>query len=117
MRRSLATAAVLALTLAGTAGCSEDEPDTPDTETIEITFEGDTVTPNGERVEVATGQDIELVVKADAAGEIHVHADDEYTLEYTEGTTTFPLEPIDKPGVVDVESHDLDQIIVQLEVE
>ena len=84
--------------------------------TIEITFEGGTVEPSGDRIEVAVDQPIELVVKADEGGEIHVHSTPEQEFEYSEGTTTLPL-TIDKPGVVDVESHDLDQVIVQLEVE
>ena len=59
----------------------------------------------------------ELVVKADAPGEIHVHTKpDEQEFEYAEGTTTLPL-TIDKPGLVDIESHDLEKVIVQLEVE
>jgi hypothetical protein len=84
--------------------------------TIDVTFEGDTVTPNGERVEVETGQPVELSITADAPGEIHVHSDPEQTLDYDEGTSTVEIDPIDQPGVVDVESHDLDVVIVQLEV-
>ena len=45
-----------------------------------------------------------------------MHSKPEQELEYGEGTTTLPL-TIDKPGVVDVESHDLEKVIVQLEVE
>ena len=91
--------------------------DGPPTETIEITFDGDTVTPNGERVEVSRTRPSSWWSRPTQPGEIHVHSDPEQELEYSEGTTTLPLDPIDKPGVVDVESHDLDQIIVQLEVE
>ena len=119
MRRTLATAAMLALTLAGTVACGEDEdPGTSsqDPKVIEITFEGDTVSPAGDRISVDVGQPIDLVVKADSAGEIHVHSDPDQELTYGEGTTTLSL-TIDEPGVVDVESHDLEQIIVQLEVE
>ena len=119
MRRTLATAAGLVLTLVGAAACGEDEETgntTQDPEVIEITFEGDTVTPAGDRVNVDVGQSVELVVKADAAGEIHVHSDPEQELSYGEGTTTLTL-TIDDPGIVDVESHDLGQVVVQLEVE
>jgi len=118
MRRVLAIAAVLACTLAAAAGCGDDdEPEGPvGTKTIEITFADGTVTPNGERVEVKVGQPIELVVKAEQEGEIHVHSTPEQEFTYSEGTTTLPL-TIDKAGVVDVESHDLEQVIVQLEVE
>ncbi len=117
MLRTLAAGAALALCLSGLAACGEDEPDAPRTPvTIEVTFDGDSVTPNGERVDVAVGQPVVLEVTADEAGEIHVHSDPEQELEYAAGTTTLELDPIDKPGVVDVESHDLEATIVQLEV-
>ena len=84
--------------------------------TIEVTVEGDTVTPNGERVDVDRGEEVQLVVTADAAGEIHVHSDPEQEFEYDAGTTTLTLTNLDRPGVVEVESHTLDKVIVQLEV-
>jgi hypothetical protein len=116
-RRLAAGAAVLALAL-GTAACGDDEPapeTSGETQTIEVTFEGGSVTPNGERVQVDVDQEVELVVQADEGGEIHVHSTPEQTLEYGAGTTTLPI-TLDQPGVVEVESHDLDQVIVQLEV-
>jgi hypothetical protein len=119
MRRLAATAAALVLPLTAATACGDDAPapggDVATTQQIEVVFADGTVTPNGERVEVGAGDKIELVVKADAGGEIHVHADPEQTLEYGAGTTTLPI-TIDQPGVVEVESHDLDQVIVQLEV-
>jgi hypothetical protein len=121
MRRMIATVAVLAFTLALSAGCGDDEksPDNSDhpaeTKSIAVTVTGDTVTPNGDRVQVAVGQKIELVVTADAAGEIHVHSSPEQEFHYKAGTTTIPLAPIDKPSIVDVESHTLEKTIVQLE--
>jgi hypothetical protein len=118
MLRALASATVLSLSLLGLTACGGDDPaDAPTTPvTIDVTISGDTVTPNGERVKVAVGQPVELVVDADAAGEIHVHSDPEQEFEYDAGTTTIDLDPIDKPGVVDVESHTLDVVFVQLEV-
>ncbi len=83
--------------------------------TVEITFEGDEVTPSGERVEVDRGQPVDLVVTADAPGEIHVHSNPEQELAYEAGETTLEL-AISEPGVVEVESHDLEELIVQLEV-
>ena len=44
-----------------------------------------------------------------------MHSEPEQELEYDAGTTTLDL-TIDRPGVVEVESHTLDQVIVQLEV-
>jgi cytoskeletal protein RodZ len=94
-----------------------DDTQTPEPErpTIEITFEGDTVTPNGERVAVPLGEEIDLVVTADAPGELHVHSTPEQELAYEAGTSTLPL-VIDQPGIVEVESHDLELVVVQLEV-
>lgn len=116
MRRFAIVAAVLAaVTLV--AGCNDDTGSTSSgTKSIDITFSGDSVTPNGERVTVKAGQPIELVVKADKAGEIHVHSNPEQELEYGVGTTTLKL-TIDQPGIVPVESHSLDKTILQLEVQ
>jgi len=83
---------------------------------ITVTFSGDSVTPNGERVDVSTGQDVRLEVTADKPGEIHVHSNPEQQLEYSKGTSTVTIKGIDAPGQVDVESHALDKLIVQLEV-
>ena len=94
-----------------------DSTQTPEAErpTIEITFEGGTVTPNGERVAVPMGQEIDLVITADRPGELHVHSTPEQELSYEAGTSTLPL-VIDQPGIVEVESHDPALVIVQLEV-
>jgi hypothetical protein len=83
---------------------------------IDVTFSGGSVTPNGERVDVSTGQPIKLRVTADAPGEIHVHSSPEQQLSYPKGTSTVTIKAIDAPGEVDVESHALDKVIVQLEV-
>ena len=122
MRRALATLAALTLTLGATAACGDDSSSpsgsgsSDEPQVIEVTVDGDSVTPNGDRVEVQHGQPIELEVTADAPGEIHVHSDPEQELEYDKGTSTVEIEPIDAPGIVDVESHTLDKTIVQLEV-
>ena len=122
-RRAIATAAVLLLTAASAVACgSSDTGNTASSggdttpKVIEVTFDGDSVTPPGERVDVSVGQPIELKVTADAPGEIHVHSSPEQELEYAEGTSTVDLKPIDKPGIVEVESHALEKTIVQLEV-
>lgn len=109
--------------LAGAAlsACGTDDKDngsdngSEDPAVIEITFEDGEVTPNGDRVEVETGQPIDLEVTADEPGEIHVHSDPEQEFEYVAGNTTLEMQ-FDRPGVVTVESHNLDQVIVQLEV-
>jgi hypothetical protein len=118
IRRALAALTLVACT-AGLSACGDDSSgdgkDLP-TKTINVTISGDSVTPNGDRVDVKVNQPIELVVKADAEGEIHVHSSPEKELEYGVGTTTLPAFKIDKPGIVVVESHELEKTIVQLEV-
>lgn len=88
---------------------------TPAAQTIDITVEGDTVNPSGERVDATAGEEIILHVTADAPGEIHVHSTPEQQLSYEPGTSDLSL-TIDQPGLVEVESHTLDLVIVQLEV-
>jgi hypothetical protein len=90
---------------------------TPKGVTIQVTFTDDHVTPNGERIEVEHGRNVTLVVTAEEPGEIHVHSTPEQELEYEAGTTDLTITNLDQPGVVDVESHDLDKVIVQLEVQ
>jgi hypothetical protein len=102
-------------TASETATQSPTETATPDAQTIDIAVSGDTVTPSGERVDAKVGEEIILHVTADAPGEIHVHSTPEQELSYDAGTTDLPL-TIDQPGLVDVESHTLDLVIVQLEV-
>lgn len=121
MRRTAALLIALVLSAGALAGCGEDQSgDSPtgtttESGTIEVTFSGDSVTPNGERVEVGRGEQVTLVVKADEPGEIHVHSTPEQEFSYDAGTTELEL-TIDEPGVVDVESHHLEVVIVQLEV-
>lgn len=124
MRRVATLAAVSLLVLPLSAACGGDSDsdsgaaagssDKP--VTIKVTFDGEEVTPNGERVDVGTGQDVVLDVTADAPGEIHVHSTPEQELEYQAGDTTLTISGLDQPGIVEVESHSLDKVIVQLEV-
>ena len=131
MRRNLAVLAVLISALTLTTGCGDDADDagngstsssgntTEDTTeplVIEVKIKGESVTPNGERFDVNTGQEVQLDVTADAPGEIHVHSTPEQELEYDEGESTLTIEGMDRPGTVDVEVHDLDKVLVQLEV-
>ena len=119
-------AAVSCLTLLAVAGCSEDSGEssgpaasgesTPQEQApIEITLEGDTVSPMGERIEVALGEPVRLVVTADREGSLHVHSTPEQEVDFTEGTSEHEI-VLDQPGIVEVESHDPDLVVLQLEV-
>ena len=118
-------AASLSLTACG-GGTEDTQPSGPATSagaaspsasgtTVDITIKGGKVTPNGERVKAEIGAPVTLKIDADTAGEIHVHSTPEQEIEFEKGTSTHRL-TIDQPGIVDVEDHALEQVIVQLEV-
>jgi hypothetical protein len=86
-----------------------------DTVAVTVTREGDSFTPNGERVGLEIGQTLVLTIDADEAGELHVHSTPEQDIAYDEGTSEHEI-TVDRPGVVEVESHDPDIIVLQLEV-
>jgi hypothetical protein len=126
------TAAVLVILVTLLGACTGDEQSgdqpAPDSgaehgssgqidasEPIEITVDGNEVTPNGERLEVERGQTLQFVVTSDRAGEFHVHSTPEQVLSFDEGTTELQL-TIDRPGVADMELHDPSVTVLQLEV-
>lgn len=128
MRRVLAPLPTLVLPLVlpfvvavalGAGGCATDGPDAAaadgDGVVVEVMIEDGEARSPVERVEVDAGEQVELVVMADSAGELHVHADPERKITYEFGTTTFALQ-VDRPGLVEVELHHSDQLLVQLEV-
>ncbi len=87
----------------------------PSGTTIDITFKGDTVDPNGVQKKVKAGKPITLHIVADKPGELHVHSSPEQEIKYDAGTSDKEL-TIDRPGIVEVESHTLEQLVVVLEV-
>ena len=113
---------VLALTLGLTACGGDDSPadsagPTKDGDSVAITVtrKGDQFTPNGERVELGVDQTLKLTIDADVAGELHVHSTPEQEIAYDAGSSEHEL-VIDRPGVVEVESHEPDVVLLQLEV-
>ena len=115
---------VLAASLAACGGDDDADPPTGsqdvttqdgDAVAVTITREDDSFTPNGERVELAVDQTLVLTVDSDEAGEIHVHSTPEQEITYDAGTSEHEL-VIDRPGVVEVESHEPDVVLLQLEV-
>jgi hypothetical protein len=82
---------------------------------VRITIAGDKIDPAGSRVQVKKGEPVTLLINADKAGELHVHSTPEQHVEFPAGSSAATL-TIDQPGVVEVEDHALDKLIVQLEV-
>ena len=84
---------------------------------IDITFNGKSVTPNGDRVNVKAGQNVEFLVKADSAGQIHVRSTPKKQFDYNAGTTEIRVGSFGQPGLVKVESRTLNKTIVQLQIQ
>lgn len=124
-RLSPLTASLVLVLAAGLSACGGGDADGPagspgatrdgDRVAVTVTREGDSFTPNGERVELAVDQTLVLTVDADEAGEIHVHSTPEQEIAYDAGTSEHEL-VIDRPGVVEVENHEPDVVLLQLDV-
>lgn len=122
--RLAAGAAVTCLALLGLSACGEDETDPSGTtgsdstsqeqSPIRVTVEGDSIQPAGERVEVAVDEPIVIEVTSDRDGELHVHSTPEQEIAFTTGTSEHEI-TLDRPGVVEVEAHDPDLVVLQLE--
>jgi hypothetical protein len=95
------------------AGTETSEP--PSGTTIDISIQGGKVDPSGERVKAEVGEPVTLNIDAEKAGELHVHSTPEQEIAFPAGRSTKKL-TIDQPGIVDVEDHELEQVIVQLQV-
>jgi len=82
---------------------------------IEIEIEHGRVTPSGERVDVQIGEPIRLVVDSDAADELHVHSTPEHSFPVKAGDDDKQFEfTLNQPGVVEVELHELGDVVVSL---
>ena len=105
---------------AASAGTPDPTPsaDAADRVVVDITIADGKVTPNGEKVDVAVGQEVELNVTSDADDEIHAHTDDAdgYELEVKAGVPTTGRFTVSSAGSFEVESHHLEKIIVILNV-
>lgn len=95
-------------------GSSESPTQDGAPDPIEITIADGGISPNGVRLEVPVGEPVTLVITADVAGSLHVHSTPEQEIEYSVGTTEHEVR-IDRPGVVEVESHDPTLVVLQLE--
>jgi hypothetical protein len=118
MRTLIVIAAALVAASPALVSCSSDSGGSSSggPTSIHITIKGGKVTPNGDRVKATVDKPITLHIDADSSGEIHVHSTPEQEIEFPKGTSTKKL-TIKQPGIIDVEDHKLNQVIVQLQVE
>jgi len=82
---------------------------------IDISYKNGTFDPQGSTVKVPLGKPVTLHVTADKGGELHVHSTPEAHVEFGVGETSKTL-TFDRPGVVEVESHDTGAVVVLLQV-
>ncbi len=102
---------------AGASSTVAPEP-AADAVVIEVTLAEEGPTPRGDRVDVAIGQTVRLVVtnQSDEGDEVHVHSDPEHSLDVAAGASGELEFTVDRPGQVAVESHHSGAVIVQLVV-
>jgi hypothetical protein len=92
---------------------SPAEPDAPIT--LQITIDGDQVTPNGQLIELFVGEPVLLRFASNRAGELHVHSKPEQVVDFPTGTSSQEL-VVETPGVVEIEDHATGVVVAQLEV-
>lgn len=117
------------------AGCAEGAEPTPSTSptsaapgsaspqtseaaegvTVDLTYKDGTFEGQGNTVKVPVGEPVTLHVTADKGGELHVHSTPETTIAFIAGETSRTL-TFDRPGVIEVESHDTGALVVNLQV-
>lgn len=103
---------------AASVGASSSAPSastSADALTVDITITGGDVTPNGQKLDVAVGQEIVLNVISDEDDDIHAHTDgDGYELAVQAGEPATGSFTLASAGSFEVESHHLDKVIVIL---
>jgi hypothetical protein len=80
-----------------------------------VTIRGDQVTPSAKRVDLGVGERLSVTVTSDRAGELHVHSSPEQELSFRAGTTALDI-VVQSPGLVEVEEHESDAVILRLYV-
>jgi heme/copper-type cytochrome/quinol oxidase subunit 2 len=112
--------AVIALAVAATsmlAGCggSSETSGAAKTDVIKVAVKDGKVTPATHRVKVNQGDTVRLEVTTDTADEVHVHGIN-IEKETVAGKPTRITFKADEPGVYEVETHETELQLMQLEV-
>jgi hypothetical protein len=118
-----ALAAAVVMTTA-VASCGGDDADSPSSETdsetdpvvLDVTIADGAVTPSGEQLEAAVGQEIELRVTSDAPDELHVHSSPEQEFAVEPGEDQVFTFTIDQPGQIEIETHETETVVAEVEV-
>ena len=102
-------------TSAVTSSSGPSAPTTGEALTVDITIAGGDVTPNGQKLDVAVGQQVVLNVTSDEDDDIHAHTGgDGYELAVRAGEPATGSFTLASAGSFEVESHHLEKVIVIL---
>lgn len=104
-------------TTTGAAGPSVSTQAGPSsTRRVVITLAADgSVTPNGERIDLAVGEPLALEVRGQRDDELHVHGIDQ-GIPVAAGDTVTETIIFDTPGSYEVESHDPARVVIIIRV-
>jgi hypothetical protein len=72
---------------------------------VDVTVQGDQVSPNAEVLEVEVGEPITLQITSDRPGELHIHSSPEQYVQFGPGRSTERF-TVERPGSVEVEEHE-----------
>ena len=98
---------------AGSSPPSASGATTAATLIVDITMTGDTVEPNGQKIDAAVGQQVVLRVTSDIDDEVHAHTGGNgFELEVPAGQPTTGTFTLDSPGSFEVESHHREKVLV-----
>jgi hypothetical protein len=95
---------------------AKPKPEEPQGPVLEVAIDGDEVSPNSQRIELARGEPLVIEFRSDRAGELHVHSKPEQFVDFPAGSSTREL-VVDVPGVVEVEEHETGIVVAQLAVQ
>ena len=95
---------------------AKPKPEEPQDPVLEVVIDGEDVSPNSQRIELARGEPLVIEFRSDRAGELHVHAKPEQFLEFPAGSSTREL-VVGTPGLVTVEEHESGAVVAQLAVQ
>ena len=94
---------------------TSEEPTEDDVVEVSVSVQDGEVDPPTQRVEVEQGQQVRLIVTSDVDDQIHVHGFDvEGELEAGQ-PTTIEFEA-DQTGLFEVETHETELLLLQLEI-
>lgn len=85
-------------------------------EIIPISIGRTSVSPVGAKAKVSPGQPVVLRIHAEVTGELHVHSTPEQHVDFPVGDSEITL-TFRTPGLIAIEDHALNQLIVQVEVD